>query len=412
MLFYRQKKKEQTDALHHEYGVVRNCAYIIRAFLRYRKSVVAFLVIGGIAGASMSYIWTVIAKLVIDMITRQSGAENADITPLLWLVIGTTVVEFVMMWLNTLSAKKLRIGFMVTRNELVQERIAKTLSMEYEQLEDPDMLDRLQKAKRGAEGDWQGLGALMTNMWSAAVQITAVIAAVGIIATLNLWLVLIIFVLSFIQFEYFDYIRIKDKEVMWDAMAPHWRRMNYMQTVSTDFSYAKDIRLYGMKPWLLGKYRDINRIEPGALDTVPEILGLEQLVRPGNIPCAQRDNLRLADLRYAGERNVHRRFHAVHGQRDGAFDVRRPVPPVAGGNAGALCKVDDFRSYMDIKNADELQEKHTPVPRADRYTFEFRNVSYKYRGQETYALKNLNLTFSAGQRLAVVGLNGAARLRL
>lgn len=261
MLFYRQKKKEQTDALHHEYGVVRNCAYIIRAFLRYRKSVVAFLVIGGIAGASMSYIWTVIAKLVIDMITRQSGAENADITPLLWLVIGTTVVEFVMMWLNTLSAKKLRIGFMVTRNELVQERIAKTLSMEYEQLEDPDMLDRLQKAKRGAEGDWQGLGALMTNMWSAAVQITAVIAAVGIIATLNLWLVLIIFVLSFIQFEYFDYIRIKDKEVMWDAMAPHWRRMNYMQTVSTDFSYAKDIRLYGMKPWLLGKYRDINRIE-------------------------------------------------------------------------------------------------------------------------------------------------------
>ena len=127
MLFYRQKKKEQTDALHHEYGVVRNCAYIIRAFLRYRKSVVAFLVIGGIAGASMSYIWTVIAKLVIDMITRQSGAENADITPLLWLVIGTTVVEFVMMWLNTLSAKKLRIGFMVTRNELVQERIAKTL---------------------------------------------------------------------------------------------------------------------------------------------------------------------------------------------------------------------------------------------------------------------------------------------
>ena len=173
-----------------------------------------------------------IAKLVIDMITRQSGAENADITPLLWLVIGTTVVEFVMMWLNTLSAKKLRIGFMVTRNELVQERIAKTLSMEYEQLEDPDMLDRLQKAKRGAEGDWQGLGALMTNMWSAAVQITAVIAAVGIIATLNLWLVLIIFVLSFIQFEYFDYIRIKDKEVMWDAMAPHWRRMNYTQRIS------------------------------------------------------------------------------------------------------------------------------------------------------------------------------------
>lgn len=102
----------------------------------------------------------------------------------------------------------------------MQERIAKTMTMQYEQLEDPDMLDRLQKAKRAVEGEWMGIGALMSNMWSTAVQLVAVITAVGIIFTFNGWLVLIIAVLSFIQFEYFDYIRVKDKEVMWDAMAP------------------------------------------------------------------------------------------------------------------------------------------------------------------------------------------------
>lgn len=165
MIFKRKKKTEQTDELHHEYGLISNCGYIIRAFLRYRKSTVAFLLLGGIAGASMSYIWTVIAKLVIDMITQQAGTSGHDITPLLWLVAGTTAVEFVMMWLNTLSAKKLRIGFLVTRNSLVQERIAKTMTMQYEQLEDPDMLDRLQKAKRAVEGEWMGIGALMSNMW-------------------------------------------------------------------------------------------------------------------------------------------------------------------------------------------------------------------------------------------------------
>lgn len=73
MIFKRKKKTEQTDELHHEYGLISNCGYIIRAFLRYRKSTVAFLLLGGIAGASMSYIWTVIAKLVIDMITQQRG---------------------------------------------------------------------------------------------------------------------------------------------------------------------------------------------------------------------------------------------------------------------------------------------------------------------------------------------------
>ena len=268
MLFYRQKKKEQTDALHHEYGLLSNCGYIMRAFLRYRKSTIAYLFIGGIAGASMSYIWTIIAKLVIDMITRQAGAADKDVTPLLWLVVFTTVVEFIMMWLNTTAAKKLRTGFLYTRLKLIEERIAKTMTLEYEQLEDPDMLDRLQKAKRSAEGEWMGLGALMSNMWSTAVQLVAVLTAVGIIFTLNGWLVLIIFVLSFIQFEYFDYIRIKDKEVMWDAMAPHWRRMNYMQETATDFSYAKDIRLYGMKPWLLGKYKDFYELFGFGIDGV------------------------------------------------------------------------------------------------------------------------------------------------
>lgn len=409
MLFYRQKKKEQTDQLHHEYGLLSNCGYIMRAFLRYRKSTIAYLFIGGIAGASMSYIWTIIAKLVIDMITKQAGAADKDVTPLLWLVVFTTVVEFIMMWLNTTAAKKLRIGFMYTRLKLIEERIAKTMTLEYEQLENPDMLDRLQKAKRSAEGEWMGLGALMSNMWSTAVQLVAVLTAVGIIFTLNGWLVLIIFVLSFIQFEYFDYIRIKDKEVMWDAMAPHWRKMNYMQDTATDFTYAKDIRLYGMKPWLLGKYKDINKIE------------LEHWIQSRkywamNIWFGQGISLVRNVLIY-GWLIYDMLFN---GMSIGDFTLYTGSAITfsmyvsqflqsLGGMREHSAKVDDFRSYMDIKNADELQEKHTPVPEADGYTFEFRNVSFRYKGQETYALKNLNLTFSAGQRLAVVGLNGAGK---
>lgn len=409
MLFYREKKKEQTDELHHEYGLLRNCGYIIRAFLKYRKSTLAYLVIGGIAGASMSYIWTVIAKLVIDMITMQAGSADKDATPLLWLVIGTTAVEFVMMWLNTTASKKLNIGFMYTRLKLIEERIAKTMTMEYESLEDPDMLDRLQKAKRAAEGEWMGIGALMTNMWSTAVQLVAVLTAVGIIFTLNGWLVLIIFVLSFIQFEYFDYIRIKDKEVMWDAMAPHWRKMHYMQTVSTDFSYAKDIRLYGMKKWLLGKYKDVNAIELQHWIQSRKYWSMN--VWFGQGISLVRNVLIYGWLIYD---------MLVNGMSIGDFTLYTGSAITLstyvsqflqslGGMREHSAKVDDFRSYMDIKNADELQEKHTPVPSSDSYTFEFRNVSFRYKGQEKYALRNLNLTFSAGQRLAVVGLNGAGK---
>lgn len=409
MLFKRKKKTENADALHREYGLVSNCGYIMRAFLRYRKSTILFLITGGVAGASMSYIWTVIAKLVIDMITRQSGAENADITPLLWLVAGTTAVEFAMMWLNTLSAKKLRIGFLVTRNGLMRERIAKTMTLQYEQLEDPDMLDRLQKAKRAVEGEWTGIGALMSNMWSTAVQLAAVVAAVGIIFTLNGWLVLIIAALSFVQFLYFDYIRKKDKEVMWDAMAPHWRKMYYMQDVSSDFAYAKDIRLYGMKKWLLEKFRDINNIELQHWIQSRKYWAMNTWFSQGVslVRSAVIYGWLIYDMLFSGMSIGD--FTLYTGSAITFSMYISQFLQSLGGMREHSAKTDDFRSYMDIQNPDDIQKKHTPVPKADGYTFEFRNVSFKYKGQETYALKNLNLTFAAGQRLAVVGLNGAGK---
>ena len=178
-----------------------------------------------------------------------------------------------------------------------------------------------------------GIGALMSNMWSTAVQLVAVITAVGIIFTFNGWLVLIIAVLSFIQFEYFDYIRVKDKEVMWDAMAPHWRKMNYMQEVSTDFTYAKDIRLYGMKKWLLGKYKDINNIELKHWIQSRVYWSWNTWFSQG---VALVRNViiygwLIYDMLFNGMS-----IGAVHRKRYHVLYVCQPVPSVAGWNAGAL----------------------------------------------------------------------------
>lgn len=52
----------------------------------------------------------------------------------------------------------------------------------------------------------------------------------------------------------------------------------------------------------------------------------------------------------------------------------------------------------------------TTEKRSDRkYDIEFRNVSFKYPGSDTYALKNLNMHFKIGSRLAVVGKNGSGK---
>ena len=43
------------------------------------------------------------------------------------------------------------------------------------------------------------------------------------------------------------------------------------------------------------------------------------------------------------------------------------------------------------------------------YYVEFRDVSFKYPGAETYALRHVNMKFKVGERLAVVGMNGSGK---
>ena len=76
------------------------------------------------------------------------------------------------------------------------------------------------------------------------------------------------------------------------------------------------------------------------------------------------------------------------------------------GNAGFLKTTYEF---LDIPNS-MYQGSLTTEKRNDRqYDVEFRNVSFQYPGSEKYALKNVNMKFKVGNRLAVVGENGSGK---
>jgi ATP-binding cassette subfamily B protein len=65
--------------------------------------------------------------------------------------------------------------------------------------------------------------------------------------------------------------------------------------------------------------------------------------------------------------------------------------------------------FLDIPDA-SYQGTLTTEKRADSdYQIEFNNVSFKYPGTENFALKNLNLKFNIGHRMAVVGMNGSGK---
>lgn len=65
--------------------------------------------------------------------------------------------------------------------------------------------------------------------------------------------------------------------------------------------------------------------------------------------------------------------------------------------------------YLDIPNH-MYQGSLTVEKREDNeYYIEFRNVSFKYPRTENYVLRNVNLKFRIGEKLAVVGMNGSGK---
>ena len=80
-----------------------------------------------------------------------------------------------------------------------------------------------------------------------------------------------------------------------------------------------------------------------------------------------------------------------------------------GGLMNNTAFLDKIIRFLDTPNK-KYQGTLSVEKRDDNdYAIEFKNVSFKYPGMETYALKNLNLQFNIGQRLAVVGMNGSGK---
>ena len=65
--------------------------------------------------------------------------------------------------------------------------------------------------------------------------------------------------------------------------------------------------------------------------------------------------------------------------------------------------------FLDLENKKYQGALPTEKRLDNEYLIEFRDVSFKYPGSDSWALRHLNLTLKIGERLAVVGRNGSGK---
>ncbi|MGN1090092.1 MAG: ABC transporter ATP-binding protein [Huintestinicola sp.] len=398
----KNNSDEQKNPLHKDFGVLNNIKYILKAMVSNNKGFLLLIPIGMICAPTMQYLWTFISKFVIDMITAEAGTDK-----LLKLMVIFTVIQAASTMLNSYYYGETWWRFIAVRMKLMSEKNAKVMGLDYENLENPDVLDCYQKAGNACNSNNNGVEGMMHALVDLLLSAAVVTVGIIILGTMNIFVVLLMIVICFINFLLSNHTNKVLKKRVWDPLAPWWRKDYYLRNVTTNFDSAKDIRMFGLQKWLTDKIRELKKERIEAQKNNAKAWLITSWIN--NILFALSQAAVYGWLIYQtviGEMTIGN-FSLYLGSSMAFYNY---ISYLLNGVTKLLeCsrQVDDFRSFMELDH--DRTDSGDDLPRYDSYEFEFRNVSFKYPKAEKYALKNLSLTLKAGERLAVVGLNGAGK---
>lgn len=398
----KAKTDEKQNPLHREYGLLKNLKWILSAIVKYDKAMLGFCALGIFCAPFMNYLWTFISKFIIDMVTG-----NGKPSELLVMMIIFAGVQTAATMLNSLYSYE-SYRFINIRFRLMLEKSAKAMGIDFPCLEDPDLMDCYQKASNACGGNFEGIEGLMRHAFTFLQSIAVTAVGIVILGTLNVWIMLGIAALAAVNFAVRNFANKYGKAHIWDPLAKWWRRNGYMNSEVTDFKFAKEVRLFGLKDWLTDKYRELKKERYDAqvrneklwfavaLSSTIITQGVQLFVYIYLIHAVARGDVTIGSFTLYVASST-KMFEYLNGLLGGIADLFQRSR-----------QVDDFRSFMDYAGGDDPEEGK-PLPPLDKWEFEFRNVSFRYPGAERNALENLSITIKAGERLAVVGLNGAGK---
>lgn len=406
----KKEKKQDENPLHKEFGIPGNIRYCFQNIKKYKPALILFIVLGVTMNSFVQVLGTFARKYVIDLVMLQSGSEEKDIIPLIKLIMVLLAVYIVVWGLNSFSNNRSGYSFIYVRMKMITERVAKALSMNYQNLENPKILDMHEKACRATGGNDEGVEGMMRSFYDVLVQAMLLVISLSVVVVLDVRLVLLIIFISFLQYLFFRHTVKRDRKEVWDKLSPTWRRIDYMEHVTQDFSYAKDIRLFHMQDWILGKQYQVLAEKQEKMLHSRNLWIYNSIFAHGMSVLQNAAIYAVLILVFMGKGMTIGNFTLYLGLASTFASALTEVLNRAGDLKKNSLWVDDFRSFMEL--TDDEESDCIPLPKTNHYTFTFRNVSFRYEGAEDYALQNVNLTLKAGERLAVVGLNGAGKTTL
>ncbi|WP_322175128.1 ABC transporter ATP-binding protein [Acutalibacter caecimuris] len=397
------KEKTQKPAYH----MASNCAFMIRRAWRGCKSVLAICVGLILCGTAASLLELFVVPAILDTIGQGAGPGRLA-SLILWFTAGMVGVRTLRGYLEANAI----FGRIHLRSELGLDVHMAFCRTAYPHTEDPGYLKLTEKAAHSL-GDNSSAG---EHIWTTLVELLTHAACFLLYLLLLIrvgpWLALLCVSLSaagYFAGEHIRAWRYRHREE--ESALEH--KSQYMFSRSQDIKLAKDIRIFGIGPWLTELYEKYIRLYQsfyaracrhelwaGLLDVTLALLRngvayglLIAMALEGRLTAAQ---FVLYFTAVSGFTQW------VAGLFTGLGELHRQSLDLS-----------TLRSFLETSEPFRFAGgKPLPVQAGHLYRLELRDVSFRYPGAGEDTLSHVNLTIRPGEKLAVVGHNGAGKTTL
>ncbi len=398
--------KQAESQYQKHYNIFQNIGYY---FKYYRQSIPAFLwlcLVEIVFGAVTPLFGIYLPKLAVDLATKGVTWQR------MWLTVG---IFGILCLCARVAAAASETGkyflYNTRRNELLAKVFLKTLRVPYRHVEEGETKDLYWKAMGIInQGDWSALHKItygtiniIRNVLSFLLYSTVLSFLNPLVAALLILFALVQYVISLRKIKYMERFRgeegdldKKESYVLYNAMVNQ--------------AAAKDIKIFGMNRWL-NREKDIlmdrrRRLEQRKSRADYFFWQAGSLLNLGRDLFAYGYLLSQVIEGAVGPGEFVLYFGAITGFSGFVGSIMDSLAELRSGSL----ETNYYRAYMELPEEDRKTGTRHISELSRPLSLEFKDVSFAYdKTAEKKIFDHFNLKISAGEKLALVGVNGAGK---